>query len=153
MIFQVYPSTRPRQTGLHSILPPRNPPNQQQQTWPIPGPPGEGRPTENDRSRARQFNIDPIEFVRRDKIVRQMWVDCGFKAGEMLRPKGEMAYEKYGKLKVMGIYKSYHDFTTAEARDWPKDDRPFTVTVEPEKKPSDSKLLLVVPDWLQRLIP
>jgi hypothetical protein len=149
MIVQTYKGTRPK-TTYHS-MPPLVPMKQQQQNWPIPV--MEPRPNADDRRRATQFNIDAEEFVRRDKLVRQMWVDCGFKPGEVVRPKSDIAYEKYGRCTIRGVYKSYHDFSTGEGQDWPKNDRPFIITVDPDKKDNDTRLLLVVPDWLARFYP
>jgi hypothetical protein len=109
----------------------------------------EARPTFEDKERAKQFKISPELFVARDKIVRQTWVECQYKPGESVRPVIEADYIKYGALWIKGVFKTYHDFPTAEAMDWPEDNRPYILTVAPTK--GNEKLILAHPSWVKRL--
>ena len=120
-------------------------PKQLQQSWPL----GTAmRPTEPDRAKALQFNIDPDEFVRRDKIVRQLYLNCNLHIGERVRPAHDTDFEKYGEVAIKKIFKSYFDFPTVEAIDWPDDDDPYIITVSPSK--GDSELLVVTSSYLRR---
>lgn len=107
------------------------------------------RPNDQDRKRAAQFKIKPEEFVRRDKVVRQLYIDCPWRPGELLRPAADNYFEQYGNVLVRGIYKSYHDFSTAEAMQWPADDEPYILSVQPQK--GDSSLLCVTSDFLAKI--
>lgn len=106
------------------------------------------RPTEPDKARAKQFGITPDEFVRRDKIVRQLYLNCNFHVGENLRPVLEADFDQYGEVAVKKIFKCYHDFPTAEAMEWPDDDEPYIITVSPEK--GDADLLVVTSRFMRR---
>ena len=107
-----------------------------------------GRPNEQDKTRARQFMIEPEEFVRRDNIVRELFLNCNFRPGEVTRPLSETSFKIYGYLTIRGIFKSYHDFPTAEATAWPKDDKPWTITCEPTNK-EEGELLVVTSEFLK----
>jgi hypothetical protein len=45
-------------------------------------------PNAADRSRAIQFKVSPEEFIRRDNIIRQMYLDCYFNIGRCVRTSG-----------------------------------------------------------------
>jgi hypothetical protein len=107
-------------------------------------------PSASDRSRAMQFNVSPEEFVRRDDIVRQMFLDCKFSVNDVCEPVTSTSKEMYGKCIIKKIFRSYHDFPTAQAMDWPSDDRPLIVTAETEKKPDGTELILCTPKYLQK---
>jgi hypothetical protein len=108
-------------------------------------------PNQADRAKAAQFKITPEEFIRRDNIVRQMYLDCNFHFNEVCEPVGEIAREMYGKCTIRKIFRTYHDFTIQQAMDWPTDDRPLIVTAEPTKKPEGSNMILCTPKFLRRL--
>lgn len=143
MIVQTFPTRKKQVT--HNYMPPAvvagSKPTQMSY-------PKEERPNQADQNRAKQFNITPEEFVRRDKIVRQMWIDCQYRTGEVVRPMMPESFEEYGRITIRGVFKSYHDFPQEEAKEWPKDDRPFIITCEPEK--GEQRLLVVTPAWLSR---
>jgi hypothetical protein len=107
-------------------------------------------PNAADRSRAIQFKVSPEEFIRRDNIIRQMYLDCYFNIGDVCEPVGIIAREMYGKCIIRKIFRTYHDFPTAQAIDWPADDKPLIVTAEPERKPEDSNMILCTPKFLQK---
>jgi hypothetical protein len=110
----------------------------------------EDRPNQGDRDRARAFNITPEEFVRRDNIVRQLWLDCQFKPGELVRPKNNEKYEKYGRLHIRGVYKTYHDFSVLASKEWPENDCPLIISASPDKGIDNNGLLLCAADSLAR---
>lgn len=100
---------------------------QQHQTFPY-----VRTPTSYDKEAATKFNITPEEFVRRDNVVRRMWIDCTLQVGCRYQAATEANRKLYGSLLVRGIYKSYHDFSPTE--DWPDDDRPYIVTCTSENR-------------------
>lgn len=106
---------------------------QTQLTLPTPG--SATRPNEVDKNRANQFGITPEEFVRRDMIVRQLFLDTAmfYKPGDVVECRSQKNRNDYGRINIRGVFKSYHDFPTAEAVAWPKDDIPYIFTVQPEK--------------------
>lgn len=86
--------------------------------------------------------------MRRDKIVRQLWLDAMmYKAGDVVRPDMDTDYKIYGNITIRGVFKTYHDFPTQEAMDWPKDDIPYIFTVSPEKGEAD--ILLVTAKFMK----
>jgi hypothetical protein len=107
------------------------------------------RPTDADRERAKQFKITPEEFVRRDEIVRRLWArsSLDFPVNSMARPMMDQAFEEYGHVKICQVFKSYHDFPTLEAIEWPEDDIPFIFTVAPEK--GENRLLCVTAGFMR----
>lgn len=125
MIEQHYPTLR--KGIMSSIFPSRG--GGHQQPIPLPGPRTMGRtPDTRDQNKADQFKITPVEFVRRDDIVRQAFLDCPWRPGEVLRPKNKADYLAYGPVTVRGVLKSYHDFHANDK--WPDDDEPYIITVD-----------------------
>lgn len=108
-------------------------------------------PNAADRSRAAQFKITPEEFIRRDNIVRQMFLDCDFQINQRVTPVTDKSYDMYGYCVIRTIRRTYHDFTTKEGMEWPADDRPLTVAAEPTKKPDGINLILCTPGFLRRV--
>lgn len=109
---------------------------------------GVGYTTEQEKRRATQFGITPDEFKRRDTIVRRLFAECPFRIGQTVKPVMEQSVAQYGMVLIRGIFRSYHDFPTAEAKAWPKDDIPYIITVEPQM--GDAELLLVTTKFLQK---
>lgn len=107
-------------------------------------------PNAADRSRANQFKITPEEFVRRDNIVRQQYLDCILQVGDVCEPVALASRELYGKCTIKKILRTYHDFTTASGIAWPEDDRPMIVEAEPEKKHDGTTLICCTPKYLQK---
>lgn len=142
MIVQSFEPKKKKVPHLYTI-----PPNKHtQQTYPVQI--TEYRPNNADKDRAKQFGVAPEEFVRRDNIVRQLYLDNPFRCGEVVRASDEGVFATYGRLSIRQIYKTYHDFTTSEAKDWPENDKPYIIAAQPEK--GEAKLLLCRADTLQR---
>lgn len=74
---------------------------------------------------ARRRNITPLEFRRRDEIVRKEFQNCAFGIGDQVYPHSKELYEKDGACRVRGIISSYSMFPTDEK--WPENDKPFIV--------------------------
>ena len=144
MISQTYPAVKSRETFKRYVPP--APPKQTQTVFPN----QESRPNEVDKSRAKQFQISPEEFVRRDQIVRQLFLDTAmfYKAGDIVECRKEADREKYGKVSIRGVFKTFHDFPTAEAMVWPVDDIPYIFTVQPSKDGTPD-LILCTADFFQ----
>lgn len=133
MIAETYPAVNVREMyKRHTPFFPPTPPKQTQSSYP--SQPND-RPNHMDKQRADQFKISPEEFVRRDKIVRQLNLDTAlqYNAGQTVECVTEQAREEYGKLLIRQVFKTYHDFPTAEAMNWPQDDKPYLFTVQPVK--------------------
>jgi hypothetical protein len=149
VIYQHFPSVR--KSFVDRFLPTAQAQQQQLPHHPVGTTATEARPNGADKKRADQFKITPDEFVRRDKIVRQMFLENEFHVGEVLSPIKLGDREKYGNVSVRGIWKSYHDFPTAEAMAWPQDDYPYIMTVQPTAKQDDgTELILCNATWLVR---
>lgn len=118
MIIEHFPSLRAK-------------PHQPVVVLPTKGTNNDVRPDFRDRARAQVLCITADEFLRRDRIVRQLFLDCPFHSGEELVPKKPEDFERYGKLTVQGIMKTYHDFHKDEK--WPADDEPYILTTYSEK--------------------
>ncbi|MFZ2190117.1 MAG: hypothetical protein WAV48_05015 [Candidatus Magasanikiibacteriota bacterium] len=124
MIEQTFPSKRPKPTYIHSTSGP----------WFSPA----------DIQQAQARKILPAEFVRRDLLIRKMFVECGWRPGDTAFPESKKDYEKHGAFMVQGVLMSYKDL--AYDHDWPKSDVPLTITIKAMK---DSKnILFCTPGWL-----
>lgn len=132
MIAETYPAVNARE--MYKRHTPFFPPTTKQTQSSYPSQPND-RPNHMDKQRADQFKISPEEFVRRDKIVRQLNLDTAmqYNAGQTVECVTEQARSEYGKLLIRGVFKTYHDFPTAEAMAWPEDDMPYIFTVQPQK--------------------
>lgn len=121
-------------------MPPRHQHNNQVYTY-------KRKPDTRDMNLADKLKITPEEVVRRDDIVRNLWINCHFHVGEFLMPANPAKREQYGtNIKVMQIFKSYHDFPAHEK--WPADDIPYIMTVKPDVE--GSGLILCVSNFLCR---
>lgn len=135
MIQQFFASKRPKPV---SYLPPWK--GQQQQH-------NQSRPNFLDKQRADLLKITPEEFLRRDKIVTDLWLDKPFMKGDVCSPLSPKHKEKYGTIVIKDIFKDYHAFPIKEAMEWPNDDEPYTITAEAEK---ETGLILLHPSWLEK---
>lgn len=133
MIAETYVPVKPKESfKRHTPFFPPAPPKSTQSSYP--SQPND-RPNHMDKQRADQFKISPEEFVRRDKIVRQLNLDTAmqYSAGQTVECVMDHSREEYGRLLIRGVFKTYHDFPTAEAMSWPPDDKPYIFTVQSEK--------------------
>lgn len=78
---------------------------------------------------AKSITID--EYMRRDKIVQELYGTVSLRAGDTAYPVSATGYAKYGAVIVIGICKSYKDF--GEDGHW-NDDNPMIITFAPIKK-------------------
>lgn len=78
---------------------------------------------------AKSITID--EYMRRDKIVQQLYDTVSLRAGDTAYPISATGYAKYGAVIVIGVCKSYKDF--GEDGVW-NDDNPMIITFSPIKK-------------------
>jgi hypothetical protein len=100
-------------------------------------------PTYMDKEGAKKRNITPEEFVRRDMIVRQKWLDCTWKIGDVLTPVSEAARAQYGNTVVVeNIYKSYNE--VHEKEKWSTDDNPYLLSVRPEKGADGGRIICTI---------
>lgn len=77
---------------------------------------------------ATRKNITPLEWVRRQKIVREAAASAPYKAGDLVYPFTKSKFEEHGQCRVIGICGSYADFGDNE---WPTSDFPFIVLARP----------------------
>jgi hypothetical protein len=139
MLTKTYPTLRPVPTYPPVVY--GHPPQQQRHTF-YPDP---TRPNPADITWAAKFKITPEEYVRRDKIVRQMWAECPFHTNEVVSPKSQEGRDKWGtRLVVKQVFKSYFDFD--EKDKWPNDDRPLIITAELQ----NGNLVICTPDFLMK---
>ena len=83
---------------------------------------------------ARKKNLTVEEFVRRDKIVREMYKKVTYKKGDTVYPYIKSEYEKRGRCYIKGVYKTYAEMEG----EWPGNDIPFIVTAHPMLAPKRS---------------
>jgi hypothetical protein len=142
MIAQSFPSLRVKK---HSYIPVVVLPPKQHGVVEI----GPFKPTVRDMNLADKRKITPEEVMRRDSIIRDMWCEVvkdKYSVGDVVQPRVNSSRLKYGdKLKIMEIYKSYHDVSIHE--DWPKDDIPLNITL----KIKDGSLLLCTKDFFMKV--
>ena len=70
--------------------------------------------------------ITPAEYIRRDNIVKELATACPLQTGDTAYPHDKKGYHLYGACIVVGICRSYKDFSLDE--EWPKNDNPFIVS-------------------------
>jgi len=85
--------------------------------------------TAQEYAAARARNISPEEYVRRDKVVKELATACPFQTGDTAYPHDKKGYEEYGVCVVIGICRSYKDFNVDE--EWPKNDNPYILSFAP----------------------
>lgn len=72
--------------------------------------------------------ITPMEYVRREEIIRLRHAQCPFKAGDTVFPTNKKDYQQYGAFIVSGVLSSYKD--TAPDYEWSPKDNPLIVTIK-----------------------
>ena len=80
---------------------------------------------------AEAKGITVPEYLRRDKIVQELYATVKLKAGDTAFPVNASGYAKYGASIVIGVCKTYKDFGTDGV--W-NDDNPMIITFSPLKK-------------------
>lgn len=80
---------------------------------------------------AMRKKITPMEWVRRDKIVRDAAAAATYGKGSLVYPFTKGKYDEHGQCRVIGICNSYVDFPDDE--EWPTSDFPFIVLAQPLK--------------------
>lgn len=78
---------------------------------------------------AKKITVD--EYMRRDKIVQELYATVKLKAGDTAYPVPISGYTKYGAVIVVGVCKTYKDF--GEDGHW-NDDNPMIITFSPLKQ-------------------
>ena len=67
------------------------------------------------------------EWERRNAIIKRIAKECSFVVGQVLYPRNKEGLDLYGTCKVLGVCKTYHDFSEME---WPNDDVPLIIHAE-----------------------
>lgn len=102
------------------------------------------KPDVRDLNLADKRKVTGEEIVRRDDIVRNLWIKCKFNESEVVMPKTVGDRDKYGaRLTIKGIYRSYHDFPLHD--EWPKDDVPYIITLS-----TDDGAILCTSDFIAK---
>lgn len=78
---------------------------------------------------AKKISVE--EYMRRDKIVQELYATVRLKAGDTAFPLPVAGYTKYGAVIIIGVCKTYKDF--GEDGHW-NDDNPMIITFSPIKK-------------------
>jgi hypothetical protein len=73
--------------------------------------------------------ITPEEFVRRNSIVQALASKVPLRPGDTAYPDNKKGYQQYGACMVVGVCRSYKDFSIDD--DWPENDCPMIVTFAP----------------------
>ncbi|CAB4131234.1 hypothetical protein UFOVP128_69 [uncultured Caudovirales phage] len=73
--------------------------------------------------------ITPEEFVRRNNIVQALASKVALRPGDTAYPDNKSGYHKYGACLVIGVCRSYKDFSFDDA--WPENDCPMIITFAP----------------------
>ena len=102
--------------------------------------------SEKEINGARARKITPAEFVRRDKIVRDLWIKTDVNIGDVCYPVAAKAYEESGACVVTGLCRSLSDFGPDDK--WPKNDNPMIVSFHSVDKPD--KVFVCTYDYLTK---
>ena len=73
--------------------------------------------------------ITPEEFVRRNCIVQSLASKVAMRPGDTAYPESKAGYQKYGACLVIGVCRSYKDFSYDDV--WPENDCPMIITFAP----------------------
>jgi len=84
------------------------------------------------------------EYLRRDKIVQELYATVKLKAGDTAFPTPPSGYAKYGAVIVIGVCKTYKDFGTDGH--W-NDDNPMIITFSPSKCTHELSTTTHTNDW------
>lgn len=80
---------------------------------------------------AARKKITPMEWVRRDKLIRDAAAAATYSKGSLVYPFTKDKYAEHGQCRVIGISSTYVDFADDEV--WPTSDFPFIVLAQPLK--------------------
>jgi hypothetical protein len=119
MITQTFASKRPKTSYWPSVYPANQSPAKYF--------------TAQETAQAEMRGIEPEEYVRRDNIVKRLSSLVHLKAGDTCYPSTKDGYDKYGACFVVGVCRSYKDFS-ADSK-WPKNDTPMIVSFASQKNP------------------
>ena len=72
--------------------------------------------------RATKLKITNAEYLRRDGIIRKHAADCPWNVGDVVTPKSNEGFEKYGECVITAIVNSYLNY---DDDSWPKTDNPM----------------------------
>lgn len=136
MIVIDYPSLRPPKHG-HNVL--ILPPQQKKGEVFVMG---VRKPDTKDLNLADRRKVSGEEIVRRDNIVRDLWIKCKVIPGDIVMPRLAGDRDKYGhRLTVKGVFRTYHDFPLAD--EWPEDNVPYIITLQ-----TDDGAILCTSDFI-----
>ncbi|CAB4240664.1 hypothetical protein UFOVP39_40 [uncultured Caudovirales phage] len=85
----------------------------------------------NDYAQAHARDMSVVEYVRRDNMIKRLATECPFQAGDTAYPDQKKGYETYGAVIIVGICRTYKDFSNDS--EWPKSDNPMIITFAPIK--------------------
>jgi hypothetical protein len=81
--------------------------------------------TTREEAEAKKRGIPVGEFIRRDTIVKQLFRECPYGAGDTVYPAKKQDFKKYGVCKILSLCASYSAMGINET--WPKSDNPMIV--------------------------
>lgn len=86
---------------------------------------------------AQKFGVTPVEYDRRDKIVKTLYDNCPYDKGDVCVPTNkEIAADLYGEIMVVGVAKNLADL--GHAYEWPKTDAPLIVSFSASTQPGNT---------------
>lgn len=77
-------------------------------------------------AQASARGITPAEYVRRNDIIKGLYLDCPYDEGDIVYPAKYEDFLKYGAVKIVGVCDDYSKFGFDVK--WAKNDNPMIVT-------------------------
>ena len=78
--------------------------------------------------------LGQVEFLRRQKILRDLAADCGYTRGSVVRPADKDTFDKEGYYRVLSIADNWYAYRGSIQDDskveWPNNDNPKNVTIQ-----------------------
>ena len=78
--------------------------------------------------------LGQVEFLRRQKILRDVSTDSGYYQGAIVRPADKAIFDKEGYYRVLSIADNWYAYRGREKDDskveWPNNDNPKNVTIQ-----------------------
>lgn len=62
------------------------------------------------------YNLGQHEYLRRDRLIRSLADNCGYKYGDVVRPVDDETYEKMGCYTVLAICNGWYSYKGQEKR-------------------------------------
>lgn len=92
-------------------------------------------------AQATSRGISAAEYVRRNDIIKQLYMECPYDEDQIVYPADYKDFLKYGPVTIIGVCDDYSKFSYDTK--WSSNDNPMIVTFVPTKSPDQTMFCTV----------